>query len=95
MNKVDVVAQPGIEKVLERGLAPYGIPLLGILPVRPILSNPTLGMILEGVHGETLHPGPDLERVIDGVAIGAMEPGTCSSGSGRRRSSSSRATART
>jgi BioD-like phosphotransacetylase family protein len=75
VNKVDVKAQPGIEKVLEGGLAPYGIPLLGILPVRPILSNPTLEMILEGVHGETVHPGPDLERVIDGVAIGAMEPG--------------------
>jgi BioD-like phosphotransacetylase family protein len=75
VNKVDVKAQPGIERVLERGLAPYGIPLLGILPVRPILSNPTLEMILEGVQGETVHPGPDLERVIDGVAIGAMEPG--------------------
>jgi len=75
VNKVDVKAQPGIQRVLERGLAPYDIPLLGILPVRPILSNPTLEMILEGVHGETLHPGPDLERVIDGVAIGAMEPG--------------------
>ena len=75
VNKVDVKAQPGIEKVLERGLAPYGIPLLGILPVRPILSNPTLEMILEGTKGETIHPGPDLERVIDGVAIGAMEPG--------------------
>ena len=70
-----VEAQPGIEQVLERGLAPYDIPLLGILPVRPILSNPTLEMILEGVNGEALHPGPDLERVIDGVAIGAMEPG--------------------
>jgi hypothetical protein len=75
VNKVDVKAQPGIQTVLERGLAPYDIPLLGILPVRPILSNPTLEMILEGVSGETLHPGPDLERVIDGVAIGAMEPG--------------------
>ena len=75
VNKVDVKAQPGIERVLERGLAPYGIPLLGVLPVRPILSNPTLEMVLEGTHGETLHPGPDLDRVIDGVAIGAMEPG--------------------
>jgi BioD-like phosphotransacetylase family protein len=75
VNKVDVEAQPGIARVLERGLAPYGIPLLGILPVRPILSNPTLEMIQEGLHGETLHAGPDLERVIDGVAIGAMEPG--------------------
>ena len=74
VNKVDVGAQPGIREVLERGLAPYHIPLLGILPRKPILSNPTLEMILEGVPGETLHPGPDLERVIDGVAIGAMEP---------------------
>ena len=65
VNKVDVTAQPGIQRVLERGLAPYGIPLLGILPVRPILSNPTLKMILEGVKGETLHAGPDLERVIE------------------------------
>ena len=75
VNKVDVRAQPGIQRVLERGLAPYDIPLLGILPVQPILSNPTLEMILEGVRGETIHEGPDLDRVIDGVAIGAMEPG--------------------
>ena len=75
VNKVDLHAQPGIASVLERGLARHGIPLLGVLPVRPILSNPTLAMILEGVHGETIHPGPDLDRVIDGVAIGAMEAG--------------------
>jgi BioD-like phosphotransacetylase family protein len=74
VNKVDVDAQPGIRRVLEGGLAPYGIPLLGMLPRRPILSNPTLEMIAEGLGGEMLHPGPDLERVIDGVAIGAMEP---------------------
>jgi BioD-like phosphotransacetylase family protein len=74
VNKVDLDAQPGIAGVLERGLALNGIRLLGVLPIRPILSNPTLGMVLEGVHGETIHPGPDLDRVIDGVAIGAMEP---------------------
>src|SRR3954462_11388116 len=75
VNKVDLEAQPGIEEVLRRGLALNGITLLGVLPVRPILSNPTLGMVLDGVGGETLHPGPDPARVIDGVAIGAMEPG--------------------
>ena len=74
VNKVDVAAQPEIRGVLERGLAPYGIPLLGVLPVRAILSNPTLEMIEEGLAGELIHPGPDLELVIDGVAIGAMEP---------------------
>ncbi len=74
VNKLRVAGQPGIARTLERGLAQHGIPLLGILPYRPILSNPTLGMILAGVHGRVIHPGPDLDRVIDGVAIGAMEP---------------------
>jgi len=45
-----------------------------VLPYRPILSNPTLGMVLHGVRGRVIHPGRDLDRVIDGVAIGAMEP---------------------
>ena len=75
VNKVQVDAQPGIGRTLERGLARQGVPLVGILPYRPVLSNPTLGMILEGVQGETLHRGPDLDQVIGGVAIGAMEPG--------------------
>ena len=75
VNKVELDAQPGIVRTLERGLARHGIPLLGVLPYRSILSNPTLGMVLEGVNGEALHPGPDLDAVIGDVAIGAMEPG--------------------
>ena len=74
VNKVDLLAKPDLALTLERGLARHGIPLLGVLPYRPILSNPTLAMVLEGVHGETIHPGPDLDQVIGGVAIGAMEP---------------------
>jgi hypothetical protein len=74
VNKVDLDAKPGLARTLERGLARHRIPLLGVLPYRPILSNPTLAMVLEGVHGETIHPGPDLDEVIGGIAIGAMEP---------------------
>jgi BioD-like phosphotransacetylase family protein len=74
VNKVDLDAKPHLAETLERGLARHGIPLLGVLPYRPILSNPTLAMVLEGVHGETLNAGPDLDQVIGGVAIGAMEP---------------------
>jgi BioD-like phosphotransacetylase family protein len=74
VNKVRVDEQPGIERTLERGLAQHGIPLLGVLPYRPILSNPTLDMVLRGVGGRLICPGPDLDLVIDGVAIGAMEP---------------------
>jgi BioD-like phosphotransacetylase family protein len=74
VNKVDLLAKPDLARTLERGLARHGIPLLGVLPYRPILSNPTLAMVLEGVHGETLNAGPDLDQVIGGVATGAMEP---------------------
>jgi BioD-like phosphotransacetylase family protein len=74
VNKVDLDAKPQLARTLERGLARHGIKLLGVLPNRPILSNPTLAMVLEGVHGETIHPGPDLDEVIGGIAIGAMEP---------------------
>jgi BioD-like phosphotransacetylase family protein len=74
VNKVDLDAKPGLARTLERGLERHGIKLLGVLPYRPILSNPTLSMVLEGVHGETIHPGPDLDEVIGGIAIGAMEP---------------------
>jgi BioD-like phosphotransacetylase family protein len=74
VNKVRTGGQPDIAQTLERGLALHGIPLLGVLPYRSILSNPTLGMVLEGVGGRLIHPGPDLDRVIEGVAVGAMEP---------------------
>ncbi|HEY6568739.1 MAG TPA: AAA family ATPase [Candidatus Limnocylindrales bacterium] len=74
VNKVRVGEQPGIEDTLRRGLERHDIPLLGVLPYRPILSNPTLGMIQEAVRGRVICPGRDLDRVIDGVAIGAMEP---------------------
>jgi uncharacterized protein len=74
VNKVDLLAKPDLGRTLERGLARHGIPLLGVLPYRPILSNPTLAMVVEGVHGEMIHPGPDLDQVIGGVNIGAMEP---------------------
>jgi BioD-like phosphotransacetylase family protein len=74
VNKVRIDQQPGIEKTLERGLALHGIPLLGVLPYRPLLSNPTLEMVIEGTGATVIHPGADLDRVIDGVAIGAMEP---------------------
>ena len=74
VNKVDADAHPSLPEVLRRGLARHGIELLGMLPYRPILSNPTLSMLVEQMPGEILHPGTDLDRVIEHVAIGAMQP---------------------
>jgi hypothetical protein len=74
VNKVNVDAQPGIAGILEKGLAKHGIPLLGVVPYRPILSNPSQAMILEGTRAELIHAGPDLDLVIGGISVAAMEP---------------------
>ncbi len=74
VNKVNVDAQPGIASILERGLARHGIPLLGVIPYRPILSNPSLAMILEGTRADLLNAGPDLDLIIGGISVAAMEP---------------------
>ncbi len=74
VNKVNVDAQPGIASILEKGLARHGIPLLGVIPYRPILSNPSLAMILEGIRADLLNAGPDLDLVIGGISVAAMEP---------------------
>lgn len=74
INKVDTTAHPSLPGVLRDGLARHGIELLGMLPYRPMLSNPTLSMLVEQVKGDVLSPGEDLDRVIEHVAIGAMQP---------------------
>ena len=74
INKVDAEAQPSLPDTLRRGLARHGIELLGTLPYRPLLSNPTLSMLLEQVPGEVLAEGSDMDRPIEHVAIGAMQP---------------------
>ncbi len=74
VNKVDADADPTLPDILRAGLARHGIPLLGTLPYRPILSNPTLSMLVGQMPGELIHPGDDPERVIEHVAIGAMQP---------------------
>jgi hypothetical protein len=74
VNKVDADAHPSLPDTLRRGLARHGIELLGTLPYRPILSNPTLSMLVEQLPGEILEEGSDLDRPVEHVAIGAMQP---------------------
>jgi len=74
VNKLDLDARPGLARTLEKGLAQHGIRLLGVLPYRPTLSNPSLAMVFEGVGGELVHAGPSLDLVIGDIAVGAMKP---------------------
>ncbi|MEA2622246.1 MAG: uncharacterized protein QOH61_1156 [Chloroflexota bacterium] len=73
VNKVDADAHPSLPELLRKGLARHGIDLLGTLPYRPLLSNPTLSMLVEQMPGEVLAEGRDLDRSIEHVAIGAMQ----------------------
>ena len=75
VNKVDVDAHPSLPETLQRGLARHGIPLLGVLPFRPLLSNPTLSMLCQQLSGDLLHGGSDLDRPIERVEIGAGQAG--------------------
>jgi hypothetical protein len=74
VNKVDADAHPTLPDVLREGLAKHGIELLGMLPYRPLLSNPTLSMLVDQMGGEVLSSGSELDRVVEHVAIGAMQP---------------------
>lgn len=74
VNKVDAEAHPSLPDTLRKGLARHGIELLGTLPYRPILSNPTLAMLVAQMSGELLNEGNDLDRRIEHVGIGAMQP---------------------
>jgi BioD-like phosphotransacetylase family protein len=74
INKVNAEEHPTLPEVLRDGLARHGIELLGLLPYRPLLSNPTLAMLVEQVQGEVLSETSDRDRVIQHVAIGAMQP---------------------
>jgi BioD-like phosphotransacetylase family protein len=74
VNKVDLDEHPSLEEVLRLGLARHGIELLGVLPYRPVLSNPTITMLQVQMAGEELATGWDPGRVIEHVAIGAMQP---------------------
>ena len=82
VNKVDLDAKPGLARTLEQGLDRHGIPLLGVLPFRRSCPTRPSAMVLEGVQGETLHPGPDLTRSSVAWRSARWSPSTCSNGFG-------------
>jgi BioD-like phosphotransacetylase family protein len=74
VNKVDATAHPSLPEVLREGLARHGIELLGLIPYRPLLSNPTVSMLVEQMEGEVVAAAASSDGAIEHVAIGAMQP---------------------
>lgn len=67
VNKVDYVTE-----FARRGLKRRGLELLGVLPHKPILSNPTMTSIQEELDAEALNPVKRSNNSVHDVVVGAM-----------------------
>ncbi len=86
LNKVDVDKIPQIVEYAGLGLARLGVPLLGVLPVLPMLSEPNLLQIAEEIGGRWLNarsvaPNERVSRVVVGAMtakgiVDYLRPGT-------------------
>lgn len=63
-----------IRDYVGRGLGRLGVSLLGVIPLRPRLSSPTVRQVLEELRGELLNGAESLDEHIDRCVIGAMSP---------------------
>jgi BioD-like phosphotransacetylase family protein len=74
VNKVLLDKYAKIKKILGKGLANKGIPLLGVIPVQPMLSAPTLDQIYERLDLKLLCGEEALARRVNNTIVAAMEP---------------------
>ena len=66
-DKVDYIAD-----FARRGLKRKGLDLLGVIPHRAILSQPTMDLIREELRAEVLNEPPTLHTPVEDVIVGAM-----------------------
>jgi BioD-like phosphotransacetylase family protein len=66
-DKVDYIAD-----FARRGLKRKGLELLGVIPHRRLLSNPTMELIREELRAEPLNDAPSVHNLIEDVVVGAM-----------------------
>jgi len=86
LNKVETEKIPLVAEYAGKGLARFGVPLLGIIPKQNLLTSPNLTQVAEEIGGQWLNaPASRSVNRIKNVIIGAgtakgiiddMEPGT-------------------
>jgi BioD-like phosphotransacetylase family protein len=74
VNKVQAEKYEKINRMVRKGLARKGIEVLGVMPYRPLLSNPTVGQLLRDIDGELLSGKQGLRNTVGRTVIGAMPP---------------------
>jgi BioD-like phosphotransacetylase family protein len=83
LNKVVREKMEFVREYASKGLARIGLPLLGVLPLRPRLAKPNLSQVVEEIDGHWLHRPASNETVPSGageriqkVVMGAMSANT-------------------
>ncbi len=74
INKVIPEKFDKIKKTLTQGLLNKGIKLLGVIPIEPLLSDPTVDQVRKRLNLELLCGGEGVGRRIQHTIVAAMEP---------------------
>ncbi|RME91675.1 MAG: hypothetical protein D6766_11500 [Verrucomicrobia bacterium] len=72
LNKVLPEKLDFITEFARKGLRRHGLELLGVLPLEPILSSPTLDVIREELPAEPLNDSRQGGNLVEEVVVGAM-----------------------
>ena len=72
LNKVLQEKADFIRDFASRGLKRKGLKLLGVIPHKRILSNPTVALIREELKAELLNEPQTMNNLVDDVIVGAM-----------------------
>ncbi len=74
INKVQAEKYDKVNSAVRKGLARKGLEVLGVMPYRPVLSNPTIEQLMQDMDGELLSGRPGLSNTVSRMVIGAMPP---------------------
>jgi phosphate acetyltransferase len=74
VNKVQAEKYDKINEFVRKGLQRKGLEVLGVMPYRPQLSNPTVEQLLEDMGGELISGQRGLRNTVSKMVIGAMPP---------------------
>ncbi len=72
LNKVLPEKLEFISEFAHKGLKRKGLDLLGVLPLLPILSSPTMEVIREELRAEPLNHSAQYQNLVEEVVVGAM-----------------------
>jgi len=74
INKVRPEKYEQINRIVRMGLAKNGLKVLGVIPYKELLSEPTVRQVLEELNFRLLSCKGSLETRVDKILVGAMSP---------------------